>query len=124
MAMANPDPEIHPDAVREVRSDAIIATGRSDYPNQVNNSVCFPYLFRGALDARASRFTHAMFAAAVSSLARLAEEPAPPELRKMYRKEAMEFGPEYILPKQDDMRLRTSMVPPIRDAWTAADAAA
>lgn len=124
MAMANPDPEILPAAVRAVRDDAVVATGRSDLPNQVNNSVCFPYLFRGALDARASRFTHAMFAAAVAALARLAEEAPPPELRKMYRKEAMEFGPEYILPKQDDMRLRERMVPPIRDAWTAADAGA
>ncbi|MBF2734945.1 MAG: malate dehydrogenase [Betaproteobacteria bacterium AqS2] len=124
MAMANPDPEIMPAAVHAVRPDAIVATGRSDLPNQVNNSVCFPYLFRAALDARATRFTHAMFAAAVAALAGLAEEPAPPELRKMYRKEAMEFGPEYILPKQDDPRLRGHMVPAIEAAWTPADAAA
>lgn len=121
LALANPDPEILPEEVRSVRPDAIIATGRSDYPNQVNNSAGFPYLFRGALDARAQRFTHRMYAAAVKALASLATEPAPPELRKMYRGERLEFGPEYILPKQNDMRLREWMVPPIQAAYDPAD---
>ena len=118
MAMANPDPEITPEEVKEVRSDAIVATGRSDYPNQVNNSVCFPYLFRGALDARASKFTHEMFAAAVSAIANLARKDVPDDLRKMYKNENLEYGPDYILPKQNDPRLLNQIAPAIANACT------
>ena len=123
MAMANPDPEITPEMVHSVRSDAIIATGRSDYPNQVNNSVCFPYLFRGALDAKAKKFTHQMFRAAVTTIADLAKKPVSPSLRKMYQGESMKFGPDYILPKQNDKRLLKTIAPAITKAYDVKDLA-
>ena len=107
LAMANPIPEIMPSAAREARDDVIIATGRSDFPNQVNNSVCFPYLFRAALDSRSAKFSHPMFIAAARAIAELAREPAPPEVAAAAAAgEVLEFGPDYILPKQFDPRLR------------------
>lgn len=121
LAMANPDPEVTPEMVHTVRNDAIIATGRSDYPNQVNNSICFPYLFRGALDAKAKKFTSAMFNAAVTSIADLARMPVQASLRKMYPGESLKFGPEYILPKQNDRRLRKMIAPPITKAYRESD---
>ncbi|BBK45405.1 hypothetical protein STVA_54250 [Allostella vacuolata] len=104
-AMANPDPEIRPELVREVRPDAIMATGRSDYPNQVNNVLGFPYIFRGALDVRASTINDAMKIAAVEALAALAREDVPDELDSAYSGRRLRYGPEYIIPVPFDPRL-------------------
>jgi malate dehydrogenase (oxaloacetate-decarboxylating)(NADP+) len=106
-AMANPDPEIAPEAVRRVRPDAIIATGRSDYPNQVNNVLGFPFIFRGALDVRARKINEAMKQAAVSALAELAlrGEAVPKVVRDAYPNDVFDFGPSYIIPKPFDPRL-------------------
>lgn len=104
-ALANPDPEINPKLAHSVRSDLIMATGRSDYPNQVNNVLAFPYIFRGALDCRASRITEGMKIACVQALAELAREPVPAEVLAAYGVESLSFGPDYILPKPFDPRL-------------------
>ncbi len=104
-AMANPDPEITPEDVRAVRSDAIIATGRSDYPNQVNNVLGFPYIFRGALDVRASTINDAMKIAAAEALAELAREDVPDEVAAAYSGERLTYGPDYIIPAPFDPRL-------------------
>jgi len=104
-AMANPDPEITPEDVRAVRSDAIIATGRSDYPNQVNNVLGFPYIFRGALDVRASTINEAMKIAAAEALARLAREDVPDEVAAAYSGQRLTYGPDYIIPAPFDPRL-------------------
>ena len=104
-AMANPDPEITPEEVLEVRQDAIIATGRSDYPNQVNNVLGFPYIFRGALDVRARRVNHEMKIAAAQALAMLAREDVPDEVAAAYQGRQLQFGPEYIIPSPFDPRL-------------------
>lgn len=105
-AMANPDPEITPELAKATRADVIIATGRSDYPNQVNNVLCFPYLFRGALDARAKAITDSMKMAAVYAIAELALEPVPQEVLTAYKLTELSFGREYILPKLTDPRLK------------------
>ena len=104
-AMANPDPEITPEEVRAVRADAIIATGRSDYPNQVNNVLGFPYIFRGALDVRASTINDAMKIAAAEALASLAREDVPDEVAAAYSGERLTYGPDYIIPAPFDPRL-------------------
>jgi malate dehydrogenase (oxaloacetate-decarboxylating)(NADP+) len=104
-AMANPDPEITPEEVRAVRSDAIIATGRSDYPNQVNNVLGFPYIFRGALDVRASTINDAMKIAAAEALAGLAREDVPDEVADAYAGQRLLYGPDYIIPAPFDPRL-------------------
>jgi malate dehydrogenase (oxaloacetate-decarboxylating)(NADP+) len=104
-AMANPDPEITPEEVRAVRSDAIIATGRSDYPNQVNNVLGFPYIFRGALDVRASTINDAMKIAAAEALAGLAREDVPDEVAAAYSGERLTYGSDYIIPAPFDPRL-------------------
>ncbi|WP_419907470.1 NADP-dependent malic enzyme [Hoeflea sp.] len=104
-AMANPDPEITPEEVARIRDDAIIATGRSDYPNQVNNVLGFPYIFRGALDVRASTINDAMKIAAAQSLANLARENVPDEVAAAYRGNRPRFGPHYIIPVPFDPRL-------------------
>jgi malate dehydrogenase (oxaloacetate-decarboxylating)(NADP+) len=104
-AMANPDPEITPEEVMAVRSDAIIATGRSDYPNQVNNILGFPFIFRGALDVRASTINDAMKIAAAEALARLAREDVPDEVAAAYAGQQLRYGPEYIIPAPFDPRL-------------------
>lgn len=122
MAMANPVPEIMPAVAKEVRKDVIIATGRSDLPNQVNNSLCFPYLFRAALDMRAHRFTMPMFMSAARAIAQLTREPVPAEvLEASGAAETCEFGADYILPKQFDPRLREFVVPAIVEAWKATE---
>jgi malate dehydrogenase (oxaloacetate-decarboxylating)(NADP+) len=117
-AMANPDPEILPEEVRRVRKDAIIATGRSDYPNQVNNVLGFPFIFRGALDVRASRINEAMKVAAAHALAELARrgKVVPQIVRDAYGNENFELGPEYIIPKPFDPRLLTYVVPAVAQA--------
>src|SRR5580698_932278 len=110
-AMANPDPEITPEEARAVSPDAIIATGRSDYPNQVNNVLGFPYIFRGALDVRASTINDAMKIAAAEALATLAREDVPDEVHSASAGRRLAFGPEYIIPNAFDPRL-ISRVPP------------
>jgi malate dehydrogenase (oxaloacetate-decarboxylating)(NADP+) len=109
-AMANPDPEIAPEEAKQIRPDCIMATGRSDYPNQVNNVLGFPYIFRGALDVRATKINEEMKVAAVHALAALAREKVPPEVMAAYGK-TFSFGPEYIIPAPFDPRLieRVSM---------------
>ena len=107
--MANPDPEITPEDVLSVRKDAIIATGRSDYPNQVNNVMGFPYIFRGALDVRASEINDDMKIACAEALAALAREEVPDEVSAAYSGRKMEFGPEYIIPTPFDPRLITTI---------------
>lgn len=104
-AMANPDPEITPEDVKSVRSDAIIATGRSDYVNQVNNVLGFPYIFRGALDVRARQVNHEMKVACAHALAALAREDVPDEVAAAYRGRKLKFGPDYIIPTPFDPRL-------------------
>ncbi len=104
-AMANPDPEITPEDVHSVRDDAIVATGRSDYPNQVNNVMGFPYIFRGALDVRASTINEEMKIAAARALADLAREHVPEEVMKAYGNRDMKFGAKYIIPTPFDSRL-------------------
>lgn len=115
-ALANPDPEISPAEAHAARDDLIMATGRSDYPNQVNNVLGFPFIFRGALDARAKRITQAMQVAAVHALAELAREPVPAEVLAIYKVESMEFGREYILPKPFDPRLIERIPPAVAKA--------
>lgn len=110
-AMANPDPEITPEAILEVRQDAIIATGRSDYVNQVNNVLGFPYIFRGALDVRARTINEEMKVAAAKALAELAKEDVPDEVAAAYHGRQLHFGPDYIIPTPFDPRL-ISHVPP------------
>ncbi len=104
-ALANPDPEITPEQVATVRDDAIVATGRSDYPNQINNVLGFPYIFRGALDVRATEITEGMKMAATKAIAELAKEPVPDDVSMAYGGEQMSFGPEYIIPKPFDARV-------------------
>src|SRR5690606_7658987 len=106
------DPEITPEEARAVRSDVIVATGRSDYPNQVNNVLGFPYIFRGALDVRARRVNHEMKIACANALAQLAREDVPDEVAAAaYHGRALKFGPEYIIPSPFDPRL-ISYIPP------------
>lgn len=104
-ALANPDPEILPEVARATRDDVIVATGRSDYPNQVNNVLGFPFIFRGALDVRARRINEAMKIAAVHAIKDLAKEVVPDQVRAAYEGQAMSFGREYIIPKPMDPRL-------------------
>lgn len=104
-ACTNPDPEIHPAIAREARPDVIMATGRSDFPNQVNNVLGFPFIFRGALDVRATRINEAMKVAAVHALKDLAREPVPQEVLDAYACDEMSFGREYIIPTPVDIRL-------------------
>jgi malate dehydrogenase (oxaloacetate-decarboxylating)(NADP+) len=110
-AMANPDPEITPEEAHAARSDAIVATGRSDYPNQVNNVLGFPYIFRGALDVRARRVNMEMKIACANALAQLAREDVPDEVAAAYHGVQLKFGPEYIIPSPFDPRL-ISYIPP------------
>lgn len=104
-ALANPDPEIMPSVAHAIRDDILMATGRSDFPNQVNNALCFPYLFRGALDAKAKKITEEMKIAAAMALSELAREPVPAEMLSAYQLKSLEFGRDYIIPKPFDARL-------------------
>ncbi len=115
-AMANPDPEITPEAAHAVRSDVIMATGRSDYPNQVNNVLGFPFIFRGALDCRASCINEEMKLAAVKALASLAREEVPDSVCKAYGNVKFVFGPNYIIPKPFDPRVLLHVAPAIAQA--------
>jgi malate dehydrogenase (oxaloacetate-decarboxylating)(NADP+) len=122
-ALSNPDPEIAYEVATAVRQDMIIATGRSDYPNQVNNVLGFPYIFRGALDVHAKDINEAMKIAAVKALAALTREPVPPSVLTAYGVEHMEFGPQYIIPKPFDPRLRDYIPPAIAQAAVDSGAA-
>ena len=116
-ALANPDPEIAPNDVRAVRPDAIIATGRSDFPNQVNNVLGFPFIFRGAMDARATEVNEAMKMAATRALAALAKESVPESVSRLYGLKAVEFGPDYLIPFPFDPRVLLWVAPAV--AWAA-----
>jgi malate dehydrogenase (oxaloacetate-decarboxylating)(NADP+) len=118
-AMANPDPEILPEEVAKVRSEAIMATGRSDYPNQINNILGFPYIFRGALDVRARTINEEMKIAAAQALARLAREDVPDEVAAAYHGSRLTFGPEYLIPVPFDPRLISTI--PVAVAKAAMD---
>ena len=118
-ALANPDPEILPSLAHAVRDDILMATGRSDFPNQVNNALCFPYLFRGALDARAKQITTAMQVAAAEALAEIAREPVPQEVLDAYQLTELSFGKEYIIPKPFDPRLMQRVSGRVADAASA-----
>ena len=113
MALANPDPEILPPDVLAVRPDAVVATGRSDYPNQVNNVLGFPFIFRGALDVRASKINEAMKIAAVRALAALAHEPVPASVMRAYGGRQFSFGQDYIIPKPFDERVLGHVAPAV-----------
>jgi malate dehydrogenase (oxaloacetate-decarboxylating)(NADP+) len=128
-ALANPDPEIRPELAHSVRDDLIIATGRSDYPNQVNNVLGFPYIFRGALDVQATSINRSMQIAVVDALRALAHEPVPEAVLKAYGIESLAFGRDYIIPKPFDPRLIETIPPQVaraaidsgvaRGAWPA-----
>jgi len=115
-ALSNPDPEINPALAHKVRDDIIMATGRSDYPNQVNNVLGFPFIFRGALDVRARAINTEMQIAAVNGLRALAHEPVLPEILATYRKDKLEFGPGYIIPTPFDPRLMDFVPPAVAQA--------
>jgi len=115
-AMANPDPEIPYDLAKEARPDAMVATGRSDYPNQVNNVLGFPFVFRGALDCRARKITEEMKVAATQSLASLAKEDVPDEVLRAYGLESLAFGPDYLIPKPFDPRVLLYVAPAVARA--------
>ncbi len=115
-ALANPNPEISPEDVKKVRDDAIMATGRTDYPNQVNNVLCFPYIFRGALDAGASTITDEMEIAAVHAMAELAQAEQSDVVAAAYAGEKLAFGPEYLIPKPFDPRLMIKIAPAVAQA--------
>ncbi len=115
-ALANPTPEIMPDLAKQVRPDAVIATGRSDFPNQVNNVLCFPFIFRGALDVGATTITEAMKLAAVKAIAELAKAEQSDIVASAYAQEELRFGPEYLIPKPFDPRLIVQIAPAVAQA--------
>ena len=115
-ALANPDPEILPSDAHQIRDDIVMATGRSDFPNQVNNVLGFPFLFRGALDAKATEITDKMLIAASKALASLAKEPVPQDVLEAYSLKSLTFGPEYIIPKPFDSRLIDWVAKAVQDA--------
>lgn len=116
LALANPDPEILPEEAKAARPDVIIATGRSDYPNQVNNVLCFPFIFRGALDVGATTINEEMKMACVHAIAELAQAEQSDEVANAYKGQSLEFGPEYIIPKPFDPRLIVKIAPAIAQA--------
>ena len=116
LALANPEPEIRPELAKAARPDCIVATGRSDYPNQVNNVLCFPYIFRGALDCGATKITEAMKLACVREIAALAKAETSDEVAAAYAGEELKFGPEYIIPKPFDVRLILRIAPAVAKA--------
>lgn len=122
-ACSNPDPEIKPELALAARDDLIMATGRSDYPNQVNNVLCFPFIFRGALDARATRINDEMKIAAVHAIRELAKEPVPSEVLTAAGVEKLEFGAQYIIPKPMDPRLLPRVAKAVANAAVASGVA-
>jgi malate dehydrogenase (oxaloacetate-decarboxylating)(NADP+) len=124
LALANPEPEIRPEVAKAARPDCIVATGRSDYPNQVNNVLCFPYIFRGALDCGATRITEEMKLACVSAIAELAEAEANDAVAAAYAGQDLRFGPDYIIPKPFDPRLMAAIAPAVAAAAASSGVAA
>jgi malate dehydrogenase (oxaloacetate-decarboxylating)(NADP+) len=123
-ALANPEPEVRPSVARAIRDDVIVATGRSDFPNQVNNVLCFPFIFRGALDVRAHAITEEMKVAAARAIAALAKESVPSEVLAAYPDvSSLQFGPDYILPKPMDPRLRDVVASAVAKAAIASGVA-
>ena len=116
LALANPTPEISPELAKETRPDAMICTGRSDYPNQINNVLCFPYIFRGALDVAASAINEEMKMAAVEAIAGLAREPSSDFVAQAYGGETATFGPDYLIPTPFDQRLILWIAPAVAQA--------
>jgi malate dehydrogenase (oxaloacetate-decarboxylating)(NADP+) len=116
LALANPEPEIRPELAKQARPDCVIATGRTDYPNQVNNVLCFPFIFRGALDVGATTITAEMELAAVHAIAALAQSETSEQVSVAYGIEALKFGPEYLIPKPFDPRLISSIAPAVARA--------
>ncbi|ODT33344.1 MAG: malic enzyme, partial [Hydrogenophaga sp. SCN 70-13] len=116
LALANPEPEIRPELAKAVRPDCIIATGRSDYPNQVNNVLCFPYIFRGALDCGATRITEEMKLACVRQIADLVKSETSEEVANAYAGQELSFGPDYLIPKPFDSRLILRIAPAVAQA--------
>jgi malate dehydrogenase (oxaloacetate-decarboxylating)(NADP+) len=123
LALANPEPEIRPELAKSVRPDCIIATGRSDYPNQVNNVLCFPYIFRGALDCGATRITEAMKVACVQEIADLAKAEISGEVAAAYAGRELRFGPDYLIPTPFDSRLILRIAPAVAKAAEASGVA-
>jgi malate dehydrogenase (oxaloacetate-decarboxylating)(NADP+) len=123
LALANPEPEIHPEAAKQVKPDAVIATGRSDYPNQVNNVLCFPFIFRGALDVGASTITREMELAAVRAIAELAQAEQSDIVARAYGEQHLRFGPEYLIPRPFDPRLIGKIAPAVARAAIASGVA-
>ncbi|HJS37164.1 MAG TPA: NADP-dependent malic enzyme, partial [Burkholderiales bacterium] len=123
LALANPEPEIRPELAREARPDCVIATGRSDYPNQVNNVLCFPFIFRGALDVGATTITHEMELAAVRAIAELAQAETSEQVAQAYGIESISFGPEYLIPRPFDPRLIARVAPAVAQAAMASGVA-
>jgi malate dehydrogenase (oxaloacetate-decarboxylating)(NADP+) len=123
LALANPEPEIRPELAKAARPDCIIATGRSDYPNQVNNVLCFPYIFRGALDCGATKITEAMKLACVREIAALAKAEASDEVAAAYQDKDLSFGPDYIIPTPFDVRLILRIAPAVARAAAASGVA-
>ncbi len=119
LALANPEPEIRPELAKEVRPDCIVATGRSDYPNQVNNVLCFPYIFRGALDCGATKITEGMKLACVREIAALAKAETSDEVAAAYAGQELAFGPDYLIPKPFDARLILRIAPAVAAAAEA-----
>ena len=124
LALANPEPEIRPELAKQVRPDCIIATGRSDYPNQVNNVLCFPYIFRGALDSGATSITEAMKVACVREIADLAKAEISAEVASAYAGRELRFGPDYLIPTPFDSRLILRIAPAVAAAAAASGVAA
>ena len=124
LALANPEPEIRPELAKAARPDCIVATGRSDYPNQVNNVLCFPYIFRGALDCGAQRITEEMKVACVHEIAALAKVEISAEVAAAYPGEEMHFGPDYLIPKPFDSRLILRIAPAVAKAAAESGVAA
>ncbi|CAM5183418.1 Malate dehydrogenase (Oxaloacetate-decarboxylating)(NADP+) OS=Castellaniella defragrans OX=75697 GN=HNR28_001135 PE=3 SV=1 [Castellaniella defragrans] len=123
LALANPDPEIRPEDAKAARPDCVVATGRSDYPNQVNNVLCFPFIFRGALDCGASVVNEEMKLACVKAIAELAEAEPSAEMASAYADQDLSFGPEYIIPKPFDPRLILKVAPAVAEAAAASGVA-
>jgi malate dehydrogenase (oxaloacetate-decarboxylating)(NADP+) len=123
LALANPEPEIRPEAAKQVKPDAVIATGRSDYPNQVNNVLCFPFIFRGALDVGASTITREMELAAVQAIAELAQAEQSDIVARAYGDQHVSFGPEYLIPRPFDPRLIGKIAPAVAQAAIASGVA-
>jgi malate dehydrogenase (oxaloacetate-decarboxylating)(NADP+) len=122
-ACSNPDPEIKPEVANAARNDLVMATGRSDYPNQVNNVLCFPFIFRGALDVRATAINDEMKIAAVNAIRAIAKEPVPEEVLSASGESSLEFGKDYIIPKPMDPRLLPRVARAVAEAAVASGVA-